>query len=69
MEQHGLDEGAWTKSSYSGGNQNDCVEWQRLTDGTVAVRDSKTPALGAYIFTPTAWAAFVDAARTGTFRR
>ncbi|WP_329317234.1 DUF397 domain-containing protein [Streptomyces sp. NBC_01262] len=69
MVRHDLGEAAWAKSSYSGSGGSDCVEWQRLTDGTVAVRDSKTPALGAYVFTPTAWAAFVDAARTGTFSR
>ncbi|MEU1123506.1 DUF397 domain-containing protein [Streptomyces sp. NPDC005899] len=48
----------WCKSSYSGSNNNDCVE-VATTAGVVRVRDSKDapgPELG---FTADSWAAFV----------
>jgi hypothetical protein len=63
MMRHDL-EGRWAKSSYSG-TGNDCVEWQRLADGTVAVRDSKTPEAGAFVFPAEAWVAFVEGAKAG----
>lgn len=49
----------WFKSSYSGSNNNDCVE-VASTPGAVHVRDSKNvrrPHLG---FTPGTWADFVS---------
>lgn len=59
---------AWIKSSYSGGEGGNCVEWapSRLAvQGTVPVRDSKNPHGPALAFTPTAWTAFITAIRTG----
>ncbi|MGW0560426.1 DUF397 domain-containing protein [Streptomyces sp. NPDC003016] len=53
----------WFKSSYSGSNNNDCVEVASAL-GAVHVRDSKNvqgPQLG---FTPDAWADFVTYAST-----
>ncbi|MFF2063640.1 DUF397 domain-containing protein [Streptomyces sp. NPDC058200] len=54
----------WFKSSYSGSDNNDCVEVAAAL-GTVLVRDSKNvqcPHLG---FTPDAWAEFVLYASKG----
>jgi hypothetical protein len=68
MMRHGLAEARWKKSSYSGTADTDnCVEWQRLADGTVAVRDSKSPRAGAFVFPAEAWTAFVDGAKAGEF--
>jgi hypothetical protein len=67
MMRHGLDEDAWVKSTYSGGTDNNCLEWQRLRDGDVAVRDSKNPHIGAFTFESAAWSAFVEAAKAGAF--
>lgn len=49
----------WFKSSYSGGQQGNCVETARL--GTpVGVRDSKDLNIGHLEVQPTAWAALID---------
>jgi Domain of unknown function (DUF397) len=70
MAGYGSHESGWAKSSYSGGATTDnCVEWMRRGDGTVAVRDSKVLGGGVVVCTPAAWAAFVDGARAGEFRR
>ncbi|WP_328915821.1 MULTISPECIES: DUF397 domain-containing protein [unclassified Streptomyces] len=56
----------WVKSTYSGGEGGNCVEWaptHAATHGLVPVRDSKTPDGPALTFTPTAWATFVTALR------
>ncbi|MFD5747841.1 DUF397 domain-containing protein [Streptomyces sp. NPDC127033] len=49
---------SWIKSSYSGSNDNDCVE-VAATPATVLVRDSKDTDRTHLGFTPEAWAAFV----------
>jgi hypothetical protein len=51
----------WEKSSYSSGQEGECVEFARnlAPSGIVPVRDSKTPAGPALLLTPTAWADFV----------
>jgi uncharacterized protein DUF397 len=49
----------WFKSSYSGSNNNDCVE-VAATRGSVRVRDSKAVDGPALAVTPAAWAGFVD---------
>ena len=54
---------AWTKSSYSAGNNNDCVEVAAST-GAILVRDSKDPEGPRFAFTPEAWASFVAYAGT-----
>lgn len=55
----------WTKSSYSGGNNN-CVE---VAPGAIPaalpVRDSKVPAGPAVVFSDTHWGIFVDAVKRG----
>ncbi|MEV0036245.1 DUF397 domain-containing protein [Streptomyces sp. NPDC050804] len=49
----------WFKSSYSGSNDNDCVE-VASTPHTILVRDSKNPHRPHLALTPTAWADFVS---------
>ncbi|MQY15770.1 hypothetical protein SRB5_59610 [Streptomyces sp. RB5] len=60
----------WRKSSYSGGSESQCIEVADLTrtpHGALAVRDSKNPHGPALLFTPDAFAGFVDAVRRGEF--
>jgi hypothetical protein len=57
----------WVKSTYSGGNGGQCVEWAptQVAYGVVPVRDSKTPR-GARLHTsPDSWARFVTAIKSG----
>lgn len=63
MENHPLtEETMWRKSSYSGQNGGDCIEFAAPSGAEVLVRDSKN-ALGPQLaFAPTAWADFVRAA-------
>lgn len=56
----------WHKSSRSGASNN-CVEIALLSDGRVAMRDSKNPAGPVLTFTTTEWAAFIDGVRAGEF--
>jgi hypothetical protein len=56
----------WRKSSRSTSTGADCVEISHWPSGT-AVRDSKRPANGALLFGPSLWAAFLTAAKGGTF--
>ncbi|AXG78320.1 DUF397 domain-containing protein [Streptomyces paludis] len=51
----------WFKSSYSGSNDNDCVEVAAAAGSptTVHVRDSKNPHRPHLGFAAPAWAAFV----------
>ena len=60
--------GIWTKSSYSGGNNN-CVEVSKVfaTDPQVLVRDSKDPNGGHLAFTGAAWGCFISAIRSEAF--
>lgn len=57
----------WVKSSYSGGNEGQCVEFAPAlaATGVVPVRDSKDPVGPALLFTTDAWAAFTAAVRRG----
>lgn len=63
MTTDGLSTAEWAKSSYSGGNEGNCVEVARnlATDGIVPVRDSKDPHGPALRFTPAAWTEFLGA--------
>ncbi|OEU87290.1 toxin [Streptomyces abyssalis] len=54
----------WIKSSYSGSNDNDCVE-AAATPGTVHIRDSKNTRGPRLAFTAAAWTEFVSYARAG----
>ncbi|MFD5115468.1 DUF397 domain-containing protein [Streptomyces sp. NPDC058391] len=51
-------EPAWFKSSYSGSDNNDCVE-VAAGPGVVLVRDSKDVRRSHLGFAPDAWAGFV----------
>lgn len=53
----------WFTSSYSGGNNNTCVEARFTARGT-DVRDSKAPHHGHLSFTTNQWTAFLATART-----
>ncbi|WP_433855229.1 DUF397 domain-containing protein [Streptomyces kronopolitis] len=64
---HDLPEENWKKSSYSGAQSGDCLEVQITHDGRVAARDSKTPSMGAFVFSPEGWSAFVEDVKRGHF--
>lgn len=49
---------AWFTSSYSGPNNNSCVEARFTTQG-IDVRDSKNPRQGHLSFTTTQWTDFL----------
>ncbi|MEV7425217.1 DUF397 domain-containing protein [Streptomyces sp. NPDC091212] len=55
---------AWTKSSFSGGNNN-CLEVARGLSGAMPVRDSKNPTGPALVVPAGAWTAFVGAVKSG----
>ncbi|MDN0196962.1 DUF397 domain-containing protein [Streptomyces sp. S.PNR 29] len=54
----------WHKSSYSGGDQGDCLEVARGHAG-VPVRDSKAVSGPALIFSADGWTSFVTAVKAG----
>lgn len=54
----------WYKSSYSGGNQGECLEVAR-GHATVPVRDSKAVTGPALLFPADGWASFIDAVKQG----
>ena len=56
----------WRKSSRSGAAGH-CVEVARLTDDTIAVRNSNHPDAGAIGFTNDEWTAFLAGAQDGEF--
>jgi hypothetical protein len=58
--------GSWFKSSYSGGEGNECVEVADL-HSQVLVRDSKDPHGPVLSFPAGAWTAFVTDVKTGEF--
>ncbi|KRV48534.1 toxin-antitoxin system toxin subunit [Wenjunlia vitaminophila] len=65
-----ISETAWVKSSYSSGDEGECVEFapgHALVTGMVPVRDSKDPAGPALAFSAAAWSAFTAAVRRGEF--
>jgi hypothetical protein len=62
-----LTRAAWFKSSYSNAHGGNCVEGARLTDGVMAVRDSKDPHGPAFLFPEAAWSAFVGSVKLGVF--
>ncbi|WP_327291244.1 DUF397 domain-containing protein [Streptomyces sp. NBC_01198] len=62
--------GDWRKSSYSGSNGGDCVEWapsHLAATGEVPVRDSKDPHGPALSFAPAAWSAFIASVKSADF--
>ncbi|MEU1439937.1 MULTISPECIES: DUF397 domain-containing protein [Streptomyces] len=54
---------AWFKSSYSGGDGDDCVEIATCPS-TIHVRDSKNTDGSHLILSPTTWADFLNYAST-----
>lgn len=64
MPRKNLPPNGWHKSSYSDGADADCVEYLPLPAGEVAVRDSKAPTHGAFIFPVPSWLAFVNAVKS-----
>nr|WP_179816304.1 DUF397 domain-containing protein [Allostreptomyces psammosilenae] len=62
----------WRKSSYSGGGINgggDCVEVANFPDGRIGVRDSKDPAGGALLFSPSEMSSWLAGVKAGRFDR
>ncbi|MBB5075581.1 DUF397 domain-containing protein [Nonomuraea sp. NPDC059023] len=57
---------AWRKSRFCNGNSA-CVEFARLADGNVALRDSKEQDGPVLVFTPEEWDAFTLGVRAGEF--
>lgn len=59
-----LSRAAWRKSSFSTAN-GACVEFARLADGTIGVRDSKEPDGAVLRFTDDEVRAFILGAQAG----
>lgn len=57
----------WFTSSFSGGNENSCVEVAHLPAGGVAVRDTKDRSRPAHRYPAAEWHAFVVGVRRGSF--
>ncbi|WP_327236199.1 DUF397 domain-containing protein [Streptomyces sp. NBC_01317] len=58
----------WVKSTYSGGEGGDCVEWSptyAATHHTVPVRDSKNPTGPTLMVSATAWTALLSLVTDG----
>ncbi|MER0246532.1 DUF397 domain-containing protein [Streptomyces sp. HSW2009] len=65
-----MTEQVWVKSSYSGGDGGECIEWapnHAAVTGAVPVRDSKDPHGPALHFDTAAWTAFVTDVKAGNF--
>ncbi|GGX65002.1 hypothetical protein GCM10010358_19220 [Streptomyces minutiscleroticus] len=62
-----LPESAWFKSSYSGGNETECVECARVEDD-VLVRDSKRGEGPVLVVRGPAWNAFTRALLDGRMK-
>ncbi|XMN04648.1 DUF397 domain-containing protein [Streptomyces griseobrunneus] len=66
-----LPRAVWSKSSYSGGNEGQCVELADLAvtpfAGQRGIRDSKNPGGPALLIPAESFAAFMAAVRAGTF--
>lgn len=60
----------WVKSTYSGGEGGNCIEWapeHARTTGEFLVRDSKDPYGPALSFDAVAWSFFVTAVQRDEF--
>ncbi|MEV6112024.1 DUF397 domain-containing protein [Streptomyces sp. NPDC052109] len=53
----------WRKSSYSGGDEGNCLEFLDHHPHGLPVRDSKAPQGPALVFGRSAWSSFVSAVR------
>lgn len=64
-----LSRAVWQKSSFSSGNQANCVEVAANLTGVVAVRDSKNTDMPAHVVTPAAFRAFVTGVKSDRLTR
>ncbi|MEU9704820.1 DUF397 domain-containing protein [Streptomyces sp. NPDC047981] len=55
----------WRKSSYSGNESGSCVEVLDGHTSGIPVRDSKSPAGPALVFTTVGWTLFVSSLKSG----
>ncbi len=55
----------WRKSSFSG--MNGCVEVASLGGGLLALRDSKNPDQGHFVYNVHEWYSFLQGVRAGEF--
>ncbi|WP_406294759.1 DUF397 domain-containing protein [Embleya sp. NBC_00888] len=53
----------WRKSTYSNGDQGNCVEVRDDLPGLVPIRDSKDPSIGQLLIGATPWTALTNALR------
>jgi hypothetical protein len=56
----------WTKSSFSSGSDDNCVE-VRLVEGGVETRNSNNPHGPSVTYTTAEWAAFLDGVKAAEF--
>ncbi|MEU0938406.1 DUF397 domain-containing protein [Embleya sp. NPDC005971] len=54
---------AWFKSSYSNNSGGQCVEGAHFDHDTMAIRDSKDPSRGTFVFPAPTWEAFLGSLR------
>ena len=60
--------GEWRRSSFSEPTERgDCVEVYRYGDGVIGVRDARYPDIGAKLFSPESWLAFIAGVKAGEF--
>lgn len=62
-----LSQAVWLKSSFSGGNQQQCVEVAANLPGIVALRDSKNVDAPAHVVSPATFRAFVSGVKSDRF--
>ncbi|MEV0257735.1 DUF397 domain-containing protein [Streptomyces sp. NPDC050732] len=55
----------WFTSSYSNDQGGECVEAGRMRDGSMAIRDSKSPHGPAFVFPAPTWGSFLNAVQSG----
>ena len=65
MTHPNLSHAVWRKSSWSGGDNGNCVEVASNLPGVAAVRDSQNPTGPALVFAPAAFAAFLNTVKDG----
>ncbi|MGK5533486.1 DUF397 domain-containing protein [Streptomyces sp. URMC 129] len=58
---------SWRKSSYSGSENQDCIEVADGIPGVLPVRDSKIPQGPALVFSARGWSGFLSALKSGEF--
>ncbi|WP_127357419.1 DUF397 domain-containing protein [Actinacidiphila soli] len=56
----------WRKSTYSGGDNGDCIEVADHIPGVVPVRDSTAPHGPALVIPAASWAAFIAEVKSGS---